>query len=149
MIVTLEQILALFVALGIGVAVALPFFRKRSHERESKEVSSPESPEGRLARLLMKKESLYSVIKEIEFDFKTGKLSESDYRELDRRYRREAIEVLRELDELEREPPVPDEEDEKEDEIEQGVRRARRVGMVRDEVERELSSALGVKGISD
>jgi hypothetical protein len=33
-------------------------------------------------------------------DFRTGKLSDADYRMLDRQLRGEAVEILRELDEL-------------------------------------------------
>lgn len=54
----------------------------------------------RIAALELRKEAKYSEIRDAEADFRTGKLSESDYRELDGTLRREAIEILNEIDEL-------------------------------------------------
>ena len=44
------------------------------------------------------KEAKYREIRDAELDFRTGKLSETDYREVDRALRSEAIELLRRLD---------------------------------------------------
>ena len=52
-----------------------------------------------VADLEARKEARYREIREAEMDWRTGKLSEADYRELDRRLRREAVELLKELDE--------------------------------------------------
>jgi hypothetical protein len=46
------------------------------------------------------KEARYREIREAEMDFRTGKLSEVDYKEIDRQLRAEAIELLRKLDAL-------------------------------------------------
>ena len=65
----------------------------------------PETVEtGRRAALQAAKEAKYREIRDAELDWRTGKLSEADYREQDRRLRAEAVEILRELDELERLP---------------------------------------------
>ena len=45
-----------------------------------------------------RKEAKYREIRDAEMDFRTGKLSEDDWRRVDRALRREAIEILRELD---------------------------------------------------
>ncbi|MFQ5722462.1 MAG: zinc ribbon domain-containing protein [Candidatus Aminicenantales bacterium] len=45
-----------------------------------------------------KKRAIYSALKELEFDFKMGKLTEEDYYKLKSRYEREAIDVLKQLD---------------------------------------------------
>ena len=50
------------------------------------------------ADLEARKEAKYREIREAEMDWRTGKLGEADYRELDRRLRREAVELLKELD---------------------------------------------------
>jgi len=50
------------------------------------------------------KEAKFREIRDAELDFRTGKLSEADWRRLDRELRSEAIEILRGLDEL---PPSP------------------------------------------
>jgi hypothetical protein len=46
------------------------------------------------------KDAKYREIRDAELDWRTGKLSDEDYREQDRRLRAEAIEILRDLDEL-------------------------------------------------
>ncbi len=51
------------------------------------------------AALEVAKEAKYREIRDAEMDFRTGKLSEDDYRALDRALRAEAVEVLRKLDE--------------------------------------------------
>jgi hypothetical protein len=51
-----------------------------------------------LAELQAAKESKYREIRDAELDFRTGKLSEEDWRGLDRQLRAEAVAILRELD---------------------------------------------------
>jgi hypothetical protein len=46
------------------------------------------------------KESRYREIREAEMDFRTGKLSKTDYKAIDRQLRAEAVELLRRLDAL-------------------------------------------------
>jgi hypothetical protein len=46
------------------------------------------------------KEAKYREIRDAELDLRTGKLSEADWRTLDRELRAEAMELLRRLDEL-------------------------------------------------
>jgi hypothetical protein len=46
------------------------------------------------------KEAKYREIRDAELDYRTGKLSEADWRAIDRELRAEAIELLRRLDEL-------------------------------------------------
>jgi len=52
------------------------------------------------AELEAAKELKYREIRDAELDFQTGKLSEDDYRALDRSLRAEAVEILRRLEEL-------------------------------------------------
>jgi hypothetical protein len=56
--------------------------------------------EGRRADLEAAKVSKYREIRDAEMDRRTGKLSDEDWRELDRRLRGEAIALLHELDAL-------------------------------------------------
>jgi hypothetical protein len=58
------------------------------------------APAGERAALEAAKEAKYREIRDVEIDWRTGKLSEDDYREQDRRLRAEAVEILRELDRL-------------------------------------------------
>ena len=46
------------------------------------------------------KESRYREIREAEMDYRTGKLSEADWKAIDRQLRAEAVELLRRLDAL-------------------------------------------------
>lgn len=64
---------------------------------EEEDVELPED----LDELYRRKESTYSAIKELEFDFRTRKLSEGDYRELEARYRTDALEILGAIEEYE------------------------------------------------
>ena len=55
---------------------------------------------GRRAALEAARDAKYREIRDAELDWRTGKLSDEDYREQDRRLRAEAVEILRELDRL-------------------------------------------------
>jgi len=46
------------------------------------------------------RDAKYAEIRDAEMDFRTGKLSEPDWRALDRQLRREAVELLHRLDEV-------------------------------------------------
>ena len=52
------------------------------------------------AALEAAKEAKYAEIRDAELDYRTGKLSEEDWRAQDRALRAEAIEILRRLDAL-------------------------------------------------
>ena len=56
--------------------------------------------EAELAELEAARDAKYAEIRDAELDYRTGKLSEADWRELDRRLRAEAVQVLHQLDEL-------------------------------------------------
>ena len=56
--------------------------------------------EARREELEAAKEAKYREIRDAEMDFRTGKLSEADFRAIDRQLRGEAVELLRGLDEL-------------------------------------------------
>ena len=47
------------------------------------------------------RDAKYREIRELELDHRTGKLSDEDFRALDRQLRGEAVEILRRLDALE------------------------------------------------
>jgi hypothetical protein len=87
-------LLVLMVIAAVGAAVAAPLLRPR------RERSGDEDQSDRRAVLEARKEAKYREIRDAEADFRTGKLSETDYRTLDRSLRREAIEILKEMDEL-------------------------------------------------
>jgi hypothetical protein len=92
-----EYALALLVlAALVALAVSVPLRRRGEEDRRE---------EARLAELRAAKEAKYAEIRDAELDHRMGKLSEKDWRTVDRELRGEAIEILRELDRLEGRPP--------------------------------------------
>ena len=63
------------------------------------EAVDPDSDEYK--HLLVRKEETLISIKELEFDFNTEKVSESDYQELRKKLEAEATELIGRLDQLE------------------------------------------------
>jgi membrane protein implicated in regulation of membrane protease activity len=88
-----EYALALLV-LVVVVALVLVLPLRRRGEEERRE-------ETRVAELQAAKEAKYREIRDAELDREMGKLSQEDWRAVDRDLRGEAIEILRELDRLE------------------------------------------------
>jgi hypothetical protein len=60
--------------------------------------AADETLEAELAELEAAKEAKYREIRDAELDYKTGKLSDHDWRTLDRTLRAEAVELLKRLD---------------------------------------------------
>lgn len=93
--------MVLLVTLGLLVGVAIligyPLFKAPSgvYRREGTE----DEP---LLELELRKESAYAALKELEFDYRTGKLSEEDYKELEEQYRYQAISLLKDIDRAEK-----------------------------------------------
>jgi hypothetical protein len=97
----LELFAKVLLALAVVGFVGYPLLRQ---DWEEEEVELPEE----LQDLYRRKESTYSALKELEFDFRTGKLSQTDFNELDAKYRSEAIELLEALELAEKgEAPKP------------------------------------------
>ena len=83
-----------FVVLFAAVAlIAAPL--RRGHAARA-----TTSGEAQREELEAAKEAKYREIRDAEMDFRTGKLSDADYRTLDRQLRAEAVEILRALDAL-------------------------------------------------
>ena len=86
--------LLVFVVLLAAVAVVVaPLRRGRAERTTEREQTQRDDLEAA-------KEAKYREIRDAEMDFRTGKLSEADYKSLDRQLRMEAVEILREIDAL-------------------------------------------------
>jgi flagellar biosynthesis/type III secretory pathway M-ring protein FliF/YscJ len=86
------DVLVVIVVLALAVAfVAAPLRRGAAVEEESSEAN-------RRADLEAAKEAKYREIRDAELDYRTGKLSEADWKALDRELRGQAIAILREID---------------------------------------------------
>jgi hypothetical protein len=90
----LEVLLSVLVIAVVVAFVAAPLRRalappsRRDDERAA-----------RLADLEARKEAKYREIRDARMDHGAGKLSDEDYRRVDEELRREAVAILRELDE--------------------------------------------------
>jgi hypothetical protein len=89
----MELLLIVAVVAVVAWIVSAPLRRGNAVQRDLREASLRADLEAR-------KEAKYREIREAEMDWRTGKLSEPDYRALDRRLRREAIDLLSEIDSL-------------------------------------------------
>jgi hypothetical protein len=88
-----EYGLALIVLIAlVAVVVTVPLRRGARTERQS---------QARIEELQAAKEAKYREIRDAELDHRMGKLSQEDWRAVDRELRGEAIGILRELDQLE------------------------------------------------
>lgn len=108
--------MTIFVALVLTVLtfafVAYPLLKQRSRSVDSVQ-------DEKLQELHSKRDTTYSMLKELEFDFQSGILTDEDYQDLEARYKRKAISILRGIDDLEKGTKV-------EEEIEKQVRELRR-----------------------
>jgi hypothetical protein len=101
-------ILAVLLALACVAFVARPFLRDPEPEDDRLAEASPREQER--MRLAEQRDRALAALKELEFDHRTGKISDADYRELVAPLRREAAEALRALEPA-RPEPQPDRED--------------------------------------
>jgi hypothetical protein len=90
---------ALALALGAVLAAACVVYVARPLLRPRAAVPAAPDPEGeRRLRLLEERDRALAALKELEFDHRTGKISDEDYRELVGPLRRQAGEALRGLE---------------------------------------------------
>ena len=87
----MDFLVILVVLLLVVLVVAAPLGARRPAEAQE----SAERAELEAAR-----DAKYREIRDAELDFRTGKLSERDWRALDRGLRAEAVDILRRLDDL-------------------------------------------------
>jgi hypothetical protein len=92
-----EYALALLVLAALVALVVVGPLRRGDHEERREQT--------RIAELEAAKEAKYREIRDAELDHRMGKLSREDWRAVDRELRAEAIEILSELDRLERRSP--------------------------------------------
>jgi hypothetical protein len=86
------DLLIVLIVLAVVVLVVSAPLRRAGRTEEVEDAAHAELEAARDAK--------YREIRDAELDFRTGKLSEADWRAQDRALRAEAIEILRRLDEL-------------------------------------------------
>lgn len=87
-----ELVLIAVLLLAVAVFVTAPL------RRPSREASDAEDP--RLAELEARKEARYREIRDAEMDREAGKITREQWKRQDAELRREAIEILKQIDTL-------------------------------------------------
>lgn len=90
--------LGVLLAVACVVLVALPFLRRPGLSAAEDRLGEPDALERRRLELAEERDRALSALKELEFDHRTGKVSDEDYRELVGPLRRRAAEALRALE---------------------------------------------------
>jgi len=78
-----------------GIYVLTPLFKEPGGNLEVELLAETE-----LDRLLARKTVVYSNLKDLEFEYKMGRLSDGDFRRLEAGYKSEAAKLLQDLDKL-------------------------------------------------
>jgi hypothetical protein len=91
-----DFLLVLAVVLAVAVFVTVPLRARGRGDADA----APSQAAAERADLEAAKEAKYREIRDAELDWRTGKLSEQDWRALDGGLRAEAAELLRALDRL-------------------------------------------------
>jgi len=82
------------VLLGAGLYIFEPFMRRGAVGFRDDYAETP------IHHLLSRKDSIYTAMKDLEFDYQTGKLSDGDYESLRKKFSAEASTVLEEIDDM-------------------------------------------------
>ena len=90
------DIVVALVGLAIAVIV-VAYITQPLVIRTRVKIAAPESPRD---KLLAERDALYTTIRDLDFDFQTGKLLEADYRVTREKYTARGVEILKELDAL-------------------------------------------------
>jgi hypothetical protein len=102
--VSVWLVLGVVLAIASVIVVALPFLRQPGLSRAEDRLDEPDARERRRLELAEERDRALAALKELEFDHRTGKVADEDYRELVGPLRRRAAEALRELEGRSREP---------------------------------------------
>jgi hypothetical protein len=96
---TVALVLAGVLAVACVLAVAWPFLKEP--EPESDSLDELDEPERRRLELLEARDRALAALKELEFDHRTGTISDEDYNAQVGPLRREAASALRNLERIE------------------------------------------------
>jgi hypothetical protein len=95
----MELVLAALILLALAAFVTAPLRRRDGGGGDEAKLEDPH-----IAELEARKEAKYREIRDAEMDRAQGKLTEADFRRQDAELRREAIEILKELDRAQGKP---------------------------------------------
>src|SRR5579859_462808 len=95
---TFALVLGALLAIACVVWVSRPFLREPALAVEADRLYEPDAAERRRLSLAEERDRALGALKELEFDHRTGKVSDEDYRALVGPLRRQAAEALRRLE---------------------------------------------------
>lgn len=95
----MEAFIILLIFAGTIALIASPFFKGVTEVWESAVTDS------KLNRLKSTKDSYYTAIKDVDFEYAEGKLSEKDYNELRGYYKEKAIITIKEMEKIKASQP--------------------------------------------
>lgn len=84
------------IIIGSLLYVGFPFFRRRKESTETLTVSDS------LVHLYANRDTLIRALKDLEFDFQMGRISQEDFEAGTNGYRREAVAVMKDIDSMEK-----------------------------------------------
>jgi len=88
----IDLVVICLMAIGVVIGVGEPLARRWLYSVQAHESGDDQE------RLLLQKEMLYGAIRDLDFDFQTGKVDQKDYAELRQQLEREAVQILRQFD---------------------------------------------------
>jgi hypothetical protein len=94
--VTVALVIGAALAVACAIAVALPFLREPAARDDR--LQAPDDLEQRRLAVAEQRDQALAALKELEFDHRTGKISDDDYRAQVGALRRRAAEALRALE---------------------------------------------------
>ena len=89
--------------IGLAMLIAVAAFVAQPLVVQSRVLPSNESPRDKLSA---ERDALYVSLRDLDFDFQTGKLLEADYRAAREQYVARGVEILKQLDAVEARPQV-------------------------------------------
>ena len=95
-------LIALLITVLAFAFITYPLFKQRVRPVDLSDAEN-------LHELQSKRDTTYSMLKELEFDFQSGILTEEDYQDLQKRYKKKAISTLRDIDNVQKGEEVEDE----------------------------------------
>ncbi len=95
---TFALVLGALLAIGCVVFVSRPFLHEPALTTDADRLYAPDAAERRRLSLAEERDRALVALKELEFDHRTGKVSDEDYRQMIGPLRRQAADMLRALE---------------------------------------------------
>ena len=89
---TIDIAVICLMAICVVIGVGEPLARRWSYRVDGHEGGDA------MEQLVLQKEMVYGAIRDLDFDFQTGKVDQTDYAELRQQLEKEAVHLLRQLD---------------------------------------------------